>query len=107
MYHIKNAFPELCKVYGIISAMPISYCTEECVKTRLRSDLDLDMFKSVIHSFYTTHFAFFHETQLRHQSCPLLSKGHCQYFAGSGSVDQLWRISHLPTEQLPEIVWSE
>ena len=40
VYHLKNAFPELCKVYGIISAIPISFCTAEhsfsalkCVKT--------------------------------------------------------------------------
>ena len=43
-YHLKDAFPELCKVYGIICAIPISSCTAERsfsvmkrVKTRLRS----------------------------------------------------------------------
>ena len=27
VYHLKDALPELCKVYGIISAIPISSCT--------------------------------------------------------------------------------
>ena len=43
-YDLKDAFPELCKVYGIICAIPISSCTAEHsfsvlkrVKTRLRS----------------------------------------------------------------------
>ena len=46
MYHLKDAFPELCKVYAIISAIPISSCTAERsfsalkrVKTRLRSTM--------------------------------------------------------------------
>ena len=46
MYHLKDAFPELCKVYAIISAIPISSCTAEHsfsalkrVKTRLRSTM--------------------------------------------------------------------
>ena len=46
MYHLKDAFPELCKVYAIISAIPISSCTAERsfsalkrVKTRLRSTI--------------------------------------------------------------------
>ena len=29
VYHLKDAFPELCKEYGIISAIPISSCTAE------------------------------------------------------------------------------
>ena len=28
-YHLKDAFPELCKVYGIICPIPISSCTAE------------------------------------------------------------------------------
>ena len=28
-YHLKDAFPELCKVYGIICAFQISSCTAE------------------------------------------------------------------------------
>ena len=28
-YHLKDAFPELCKVYGIICTIPISSCTAE------------------------------------------------------------------------------
>ena len=44
VYHLKDTFPELCKVHGIISAIPISSCTAERsfsalkrVKTWLRS----------------------------------------------------------------------
>ena len=44
VYHLKDAFPELCPVYGIISAIRIRSCTAERsfsalkrVKTRLRS----------------------------------------------------------------------
>ena len=46
VYHHKDAFPELCKVYGMICAIPISSCTAERsfsalkrVKTRLRSTM--------------------------------------------------------------------